>query len=298
MSSRRKSPLTRWLIPLFVVAGPLGRADDCNEQGYCVENLAAPQRCGPVFFGEAEALFAHYYRTDGVRVGVNTTAAADERVEFDFNISPRVTLGAVAAGGLGFRGQWWEYAHVEDANVPATGGTPPEQRFAVDAYTVDLEFFEAFDLNSNWTVELSGGARHTGFEETMFDNNLLRYNTFFGIGPVVGLEGRRRFLNGQLYGRLQAATLFGDRNRENAEDDPVELQDSLHTQLEIACGYRAQRPLGKRATLTWWAGFESMNWYAVSSSFNNNNGTIDEDEFVGNADVGFASFTFGVSVSR
>lgn len=268
--------------------------DPCDLSACCAE----PCACGRVWFGSAELVLARYFRTNGVRVGSGTGATFDERVEFDLNASPRVTLGVVAAGGLGFRAQWWEYSHVEDAFIPVTNNTPPDQRFLLDAYTVDFELFEEFQVHRNWAFELSGGVRATGFDETMMDNADVRNNSFYGVGPVVGIEGRRRLWNGQLYGRLQVATAFGDKNRSNQDDTPVELLDTVHSQLELAAGYRAQRPLGQFARLTWWAGIESMHWFAMSSSFNNDDGTIREDEFVGDADVGFGGFAFGLSIDR
>lgn len=266
--------------------------EPCQFDSLCVQETK-----GLVWFGATEALFARYYRTDGVRVGTGTSATADERAQFEFNISPRVTLGFVGPGGLGFRGQWWEYGHVEDAFVSATTATPPAQRFALDAYTVDLEIFEAFTINSNWSVELSGGARHSGFKEQMMDNAEMRLNRFNGIGPIVGIEGRRRFFNGQLYGRLQAATLFGDKLRDNSSDPPLELSDTVHSQFEISVGYRAARPLGSFGTLSWWGGVEATEWLAVSSSFNQDGDVFQEDEWVGDSDVGFASFVFGLGVA-
>ena len=264
-----------------------------------VDSCGQKFKCGPTWFGTTELLLTKYYRTDGVRVGTATSAASDERVKFDFNATPRVTLGVIGEDGLGLRGQWFEYSHAEDANVAATNINPPGQRFAIDAYTVDLEVFEEFQVHENWGLELSGGFRHSGFEEVMRDNAEIRTHDFNGIGPVVGIEARRRFLGGRLYGRFQAATLFGDKHRDNdSAGDTEELRDSIHTQLEIAGGFRAERPLGKAATLSWWAGFESADWLAFSSNFNNDGGTIREGQWSGNADVGFASFVFGLGIAR
>ena len=128
----------------------------------------------------------------------------------------------------------------------------------------------------------------------MHDNAEFRYNEFFGIAPVIGIEARRKLWYGNLYGRLRVATPMGDKRKGNLNDTPVRLLDTLHTQMEIAAGYRAMRQLPGGLTLSWWVGFETQEWFAMSSSFS----TASEDQFDGDSDVGFGGLAFGLGLTR
>ncbi len=66
----------------------------------------------------AEATFFKYHRTDGVRYGGGNL----DETQFDYNVSPRLTLGYVNCDGLGIRVRYWNYDQTANDGRSYIGG--------------------------------------------------------------------------------------------------------------------------------------------------------------------------------
>lgn len=248
-----------------------------------------PCKGGGLLF-QAETLFMKYNRADGVRVG----DGANEDVDWDYDITPRITLGYVTDSGLGFRTRFWEFDHGQQSEG---GGN---EFLDVDTFNIDFELFERFSLTSCWDVELSGGMRYNQFEEHMRDLGQDRINRFNGWGGIVGIEATRK-LSGRsgMYGRLRQAVLVDDKMVQNeglllpVRED---LRDVTVGMTELALGWEYRRAFAGNSMLTFRSGYEWQNWQNFSSSFTGPVAPVaGASTFSGPADVGFDGFTLSLA---
>jgi hypothetical protein len=244
-------------------------------------------------------LFFRYHRADGAREGV----LPNEFNEFDFEITPRITVGWVNCDGLGVRVRFWEFDHC----AQVAGPDPliiDEGTFSlcVDTYTLDFEVFDTFCLNRNWDLELAAGIRYNEFLETMADDEGFglvenRLNSFSGIGVVASAELRRLVgCNGAVFARARASILMDDKDIFNdAGPQQERLIDVTVGTTELAFGYDYVVPTcdGAYAFLRLQA--EWQNWYNYSSSFVD---TAANESFAGPSDVGFGGFGVGLGIVR
>lgn len=250
--------------------------------------------CG-AWFVDAEVTFFRYHRADGVRVGDTTANPGDEDVEFDFDASPRITLGYVK-GYRGLRVRWWDHNH-----SAAAFGPQPDQVLSIDTYTIDVEFFQTTEIGCQWNLELSAGVRYNDFEEVLRDGPEFRINAFDGAGLVVGLESRHSIgCHGDFFIRGRGAMLMDDKFVSNSRSpsDRI-LLDSVQSVAEVALGYEYTRCL-QRATLVLGASVEMQQWFNYSSAFDRTAagvvGSNQEDFFDGQSDVGFGGFVLSAEV--
>jgi hypothetical protein len=241
-------------------------------------------------FSEAELLFLRYHRADGIRIG----SGANESGEFDFEPAYRFSLGTIAPNGIGFRTRYFHYDHFETIEDPGDG-------LGVDTYTIDFELFEAFALNQNWAMEISGGIRYANFKEQMIDAGAgdFRAIGFNGAGLVTGIEARRALGGiGLLYARTRLAVVQDDKTVLNVDggvvNQNVRLIDTTGGMLELAVGSEINYALANGAVLFARSGLEWQNWWNFSNEFDFLTG---EDFFDGASDVGFGGFTFSLGMS-
>jgi hypothetical protein len=245
--------------------------------------------CG--IYAEAEALFLRYHRADGIRFG----ASADDQAEdFDFEITPRLTIG-YECDGLGVRVRWWTFDY--DVN----GVTEPDSSLSVDTDVTDVEVFGVIDLGCNWTLEVSGGIRFVNFDETMFDfDDAIRQNSFDGWGGVIGAELRRSIGEScGVFARVRGAILMDDKDITLVDFDQEfidsrTLVDSTLPMLELTLGVEYRCCLGNcevfaRATAEW------QHWYNFSTHFED---ALNNDDLGGPSDVGFGGFGLSIGVRR
>jgi hypothetical protein len=273
--------------PCGDVCGGCGACDSCCS---CCDDGGLLGGWG--LFGEAELLFLRYHRADGVRIG----AGAAEAGEFDFEPAYRLSAGIVAPSGLGFRTRYFEYDHFEGLEDAAAG-----DGLGVDTYTIDFEVFEAFVLNQNWGMEISGGVRYCNFNEQMVDVDALDFREvgFNGAGLVTGLEARRALGGlGLLYARTRAAVVQDDKTVLNQDggviNQDLRLIDTTGGMLELAVGSELNYALDGGAVLFARSGLEWQNWWNFSNEFDLLNS---EGFFDGATDVGFGGFTFSLGMS-
>lgn len=273
-------------------AGACASQGACSCDTNCGTLLCDANPCkGGGWLFQAETLFMKYNRADGVRVG----DGAGEDVNWDYDITPRITLGYVTDSGLGFRTRFWEFDHTQST---INGGG---EDLSVDTYNIDLELFERFSITRCWDVELSGGMRYNYFEEHMNDDDEDRINRFHGWGGMVGIEATRQLTaRSGIFGRIRQAILVDDKFVENdAANVPAEselLRDVTVGMTELALGWEYRRPFARNSMLTFRSGYEWQNWQNFSSSFT---GPMDpgasEEIFTGPADVGFDGFTLSLA---
>jgi hypothetical protein len=238
----------------------------------------------PGLWVSAELMWFRYHRADGVRVGVNP----GEQAEFDFEITPRFTVGWVGEDGLGARVRYWEFDH----NANADPALEPGSQVQVDTYTLDFEVFDTFCLNRNWDLELSAGIRYCDFLEQMIDADAAegRFNSFTGFGVVAAAELRRLVgTNGAVFMRARSAILMDDKDifNDNGAGQQVRLTDTTVGMTELAFGYDYISPLCDGSYTFVRIQAEWQNWYNFSSGFED---TANTEDFAGPADVGFGGF--------
>jgi hypothetical protein len=253
--------------------------------------------CG--IWASAELLFFRYHRADGAREGV----LPNEFNEFDFETTPRLTVGWVRCDGLGARIRYWEFDHC----APVSGPDPlivngETGSLCVDTYTLDFEVFDTFCLNRNWNLELAAGIRYNEFLEIMSDNEGFgviedRLNSFSGFGVVASAEVRTRIgTSGALFARLRGSILMDDKDVFNESGLQQErLIDVTVGTTELAFGYDYLVPLEDGAYAFLRLQAEWQNWYNYSSSFVD---TAANENFAGPSDVGFGGFGVGVGIVR
>ncbi|MBI84725.1 MAG: hypothetical protein CMJ81_16145 [Planctomycetaceae bacterium] len=223
-----------------------GVANDCDQSGLVVDT---------------EMTLFRYHHSEGIV----------KSQEFDFEAAPRITLGFRGPGGLGIRGRWWKYDH---SNSLA----------GVETYNIDVELFEELQLSSCTTVELSGGFRYNGFNESGFladspEGEVTRdTQRFNGFGGVLAIEANRSLaMGGSLYTRLREAILMDDWHKGNTVKADVVLAVT-----EIAFGYEFSMPvISSCYCMNSFLGIEWQNWHGFDA---------------GNDSVGFAGIVTGFSL--
>lgn len=217
---------------------------------------------------DVELNFMKFYQTDGVG-----PLGAPNR--FQYEATPRITVGYVGAEGLGVRMRYWNYSY--------TAGTPGTHT-AVDTYNLDAELFERIDVASNTSAEWSAGIRYNDFRQDEFALN--QNDELGGVGLLFGLKMNRDLGRGSIYGRGRWA-IMTDTDSNNLS---VATADDLGMQTEIGLGYELSRCLNNGSLLTARVGYEYQYWsgYGVSSTGLGN----------GLTGVGFEGVVFGAGIER
>ncbi len=213
----------------------------------------------------AEILFLRLH----VAGGVGSTSSD----EFDFDATPRLTLGYTSCDGLGVRARYWDYDEDNFGGIEET---------AIDTYTLDFEVFQAIDVGCHTRVEFSGGIRHLDY---FMDSDLNNENpiSFDGNGLVVGLRVERDVCCTTLYGQTRFSVIMGDI----FVDDTLGIDHKLD-QVEIEFGAARSLCLGSyHVTVN--AGVQYSNWTQLA----------DNDLTFGSYtnDVGWAGFILGGTVT-
>lgn len=218
------------------------------------------------FLFQAEATFFKFLDQNGVEDFNGNDGT------FDYNASPRLTLGYVGCDGLGARLRYWEY----DQSTRSVAN----QVIAVDTYYIDLEMFQAIELGSCTSVELSGGIRYNEFD---MDRSGARRDSFNGFGGMLAIEARRDIgCNLTAYGRFRQVLLSDDFFASGASQDE---NDAIRANQEISLGV-----MYTNCNWTINAGYEWQMWQNYTRGVALN---IDEET----DDVGFAGFVVGAGYS-
>jgi len=244
--------------------GPLQKGGPVQKIGLCkgcgkIGNCGCPD--GRMFV-EGELTGFRYMRRDNIRIGTSTTE--DEDGTFALKAAPRVTVGYINRCGRGVRARYWIYQHeqgLEDFNQG--------DGLSVDTQTLDLEYFETYDVMWGYCFEWSAGFRWNDFEEVMIDvdENDFRLNSFEGLGGIFGLTLRGHLGSlGGWYTRVRYSFTTGDEFAQNIDDNVIvqtyDDQESNHI-LAWAIGYEKKWiKHGHYYFLR--AGFEYEEWYSYT----------------------------------
>ena len=287
-----------WVVVLLLGGGRVHGdehslvSDVCQD---CIEPLIDDCCCvdGHELFANMEAVFLRYFRADGLRLAPATNANA--RVTFDFEASPRLTLGRRSCDGLGLRVRWWNYDH---AAAPAIAN----EFLRVDMFTLDLELFDVIQPTCNSELEFSAGVRYVDFEEYLQNGQLLKIATN-ALGGTVGAEFRRTTsAGGWFYARGRGGVLLGDRTVDDTDAGTLaalyQLNDTVPSFLDLGFGYQLEHCLPSGKLLRFRAGGELQKWFDLTEgiAINLNTSATRFETFAGPGAVGFGGFGIGVEL--
>lgn len=244
---------------------------------------------------DTEAAFLRYHRSAGVDAaptGIGGNVPQD--IEFDFSATPRVTVGWIAASGIGVRCRAWDY----DETARATNGSG--SYISTDAFTIDAEVFEEVRLTKHLWLEGSGGIRYVNFREDVFVDGLnldtdgsTRYGT---VGGILGLQLKRDTRVGTFFARGRCSVLMGDAvyyDTEISGSITTERNvafDSVQGIIELAVGYELNWELSSGGIFSIRTGAEWQQWM----NFDYNSPYVGGGPVPG--DVGFGGFFAGAGL--
>jgi hypothetical protein len=265
----------------------------CGNSGCC--GCGTCGGCEPCchsrgFWAEAELLFFKYHRSDGTD---EAAPGQDEDLAagFDFEISPRITLGYVRGDGLGARIRYWYYDH--DSSVSGLNRFGNPFAISVETYNIDVEVFDTIALNCNTDLEWALGLRWNEFEERFSSPAafLQEFNDFSGWGGIGSVELRRCVgERGALFLRARHGILMDDAeyDTDGTPGNQFESQDVVHAVTELAIGYQYTVPTCAGGYYFLKAQAEWQNWANYDRLF----------FFNGSPDVGFGGFGFAGGIAR
>jgi hypothetical protein len=226
--------------------------DDCGKggkggYGHC--------RRGRLFF-DVEFQFMRYFEEGGV------TGGAGEPAQFDYDFTPKFEVGFVGPAGLGVRSRLWYY----DGGTLTDLGNP----IGVEAYYVDLEVFQQYDLTCHTSLEVSLGVRYADYTYGTSVPGAAFFSGWQGWGGTLGLEAKRSLCLGNLYARGRLSVLMGDASTTIITPGPVVdstfEEGNTVTQTELGIGYEVSGCYG-RALVSARIGAEWQNWSNVAPGF-------------------------------
>jgi len=232
-----------------------------------------------------DIMFMKYHQSGGVKsTSANNIVGDGNSAEFDFEYSPRVSLGYELCNGLGYRLNYWYYDE--------TAATDNEGFVSIDTYTFDAEIYRRIDLSDDTSLEFSGGYRHVDFEQR--DDSGLDWG-FTNYGGTISTElSHQVTCNSRIFIRNRLSIVMGDvglTDEGDTEDSPGSGIDHETTMIELALGWESTRCMCNGLTLVY--GF-SGHWSQWSDV------TVAADSYDGAylTDAGFGGFAFRLGVER
>jgi len=235
-------------------------------------------------FCDVELQFMRFFQEGGV------TDVPGAPAEFNWEFTPRIELGKVGPEGLGFRARYWDY----DAGTVSAAGNPVD----VEAYYIDAELFQNYDLVWHSSLELALGMRYADLTHTVTDLTVpgSLIGGWQGWGGTLAAEGRRKVLWGDIYARGRLSVLMSDADVQTVLPGPVVIpffaEGNTVTQTELAIGYEVSQYFG-RALLSARVGAEWQQWSnaAMADTAFGGIGATDVME-----DVGWAGLVVGFGI--
>ncbi len=250
------------------------------------------KRCcnGSIVFG-VDILFMKYHQAGGVKtVDAANIVGNGDSAEFDFEFSPRFSLGYELSSGLGYRINYW---HFDESAATNNGGI-----VSIDTSTLDLEIYRRIDIAACTSVEVSGGYRYLDFEQrdssgisdTAGTTGSDRTGVDWGLnnwGGTLGTELSHQVCNNRrVFAATRFSILMGDTGLSNAgslADTTGSGIDHETTMIELALGWESTRCLCNGLTLVY--GFSGHWWQWSDTAI-----TADSSGNAELADVGFGGF--------
>ncbi|TWT42573.1 hypothetical protein [Botrimarina hoheduenensis] len=247
----------------------------CGYSNACCCNTGMPT----VVF-DVDFMFLKYNQSGGVQSSDAGEMIGNKgNAEFDFEFSPRFTLGVENCDGLGARVRYWYF----DESAPTTGSGG---FVAVDAYTFDAEIYKRVQIARSTFIEGFGGIRWSEFN--LYDDTDLEW-TVDGVGITTGLELSQYIrCNHRLYARSRLSVVAGDvflADEGDLDDSTGMGFDNTSLQVELAAGYEGRTRIGRGVTLVYGAGAELQNWSDAAIK-----GDASDEAYL--TDAGWSGFTF------
>ncbi|MBM4091723.1 MAG: hypothetical protein FJ276_20195 [Planctomycetes bacterium] len=236
----------------------------CSENGWLI--------------GDIEFLFLTYSQEGGVG------DLDGNRADFDYELAPRFTFAYEGPGTLGIRVRYFDI----DTDALSTVGNA----VGVEAYYIDLEYYQGVELGCRTELEYSFGARYQDFAQFAGAPGPVATAGGQGLGGIVGLQLKREFWIGQMYARGRFALMMGDASITDGTAAPVVANDLTFTYGELGMGYEVSREIGN-ALLTLRGGFEWQHWGNVAVADTAFGGVGNDDVM---EDAGFAGLAAGVGL--
>ncbi len=231
----------------------LGCYDDCGKDGKGGKSYAGCSDRGHVFF-DIEFQYMRYFQEGGV------TDVPGSPARFDYEFTPKFEVGFVGPAGLGVRSRLWYY----DAGTLSAAGNP----IGVEAYYVDIELFQEYDLACHSCLEVSLGVRYSDFTQVATDLTVpgALVGGWQGWGGTLGVEAKRSLCLGNIYARGRLSILMGDASVGTVLPGvviPFYAEGNTVTQTELGVGYEVAGYYG-RALVSARIGAEWQSWSNVA----------------------------------
>jgi len=281
--------MTRWTLYAIATAVALSfctvaPANDIINADLIESDVAPACYDDSGLFCDVEMQFMRYFQEGGV------TDVPGSPAQFSFNFTPKIELGYLVADGFGMRTRYWSF----DDTALSAAGNP----VGVEAYYVDMELFQRYDVACHSSVEVSVGIRYADFVEEVTDLTVpgSLIGGWQGWGGTIGLEAERSLRLGRLYARGRCSVLVGDASAGTVLPGPVVIpfyaEGNTVTQAELGIGYEISRNIG-RALVSARLGAEWQNWsnVAMADTAFGGIGATDVME-----DAGWAGFMFALGV--
>ena len=259
----------------------------CDTVSGCdvVEGCDGAVGCGGSFVFDYDIMFMKYHQSGGVKsTSAENIVGNDDSAEFDFEYSPRVSLGYELCNGHGYRLNYWYYDE--------TAATDKEGFVSIDTYTFDAEIYRRLNLSDDTSLEFSGGYRHVDFEQR--DDNELDWG-FTNYGGTISTElSHQVTCNSRIFIRNRLSIVMGDvglTDEGDTEDSPGSGLDHETTMIELALGWESTRCMCNGLTLVYGFSGQWSQWSDV---------TIAADSYDGLylTDAGFGGFAFRLGVEH
>lgn len=248
------------------------------------------------------------------------TATTSLTPDFDLHFSPRLYAGYRFSQGFGIRAGWWGFDDTADLNATLQVTVPPPTPFSGfvtfgSSLNIDVDEIDAVMTQlgtfHNWEYEVIGGLRYAKMDFQLDILNSITVgpppttvilapapitltSTFEGVGPLVGVTGRRPigFWEGLTFvGDARFSLLFGDaESRASAIFSPVVISGTVFNDTlpvwELRVGAEWSRALNIGAKFFAGAYLEGQMWDFVpyDTSFN--------------GETGFFGVSFAVGLQR
>ncbi|HYW78349.1 MAG TPA: hypothetical protein VE890_02195 [Thermoguttaceae bacterium] len=255
-------------------------------------------------YADIAFVFAKPWFTDASNLGIYDAGAnlsIAGNFSYDYELTPRVSLGYIGSKGRGVRATYWQFNHAgkarsltqTDPNVIYGADwvhpwgmitaltTAPGQTMtltnSIEAQALDLEATQT--MNFGWTEIMFGGGLRYAYLEKKFDavvpgvDFLIGRQDFEGVGPTISMDVRLpiKYCEGLgLYGGGRYSIMFGRSwaYGENGSDPFDYTLDEVMSIGEIGIGLEYTRSMSFLGLFTVRAGYEGQVWYEAGSPSN------------------------------
>jgi len=221
-----------------------------------------------------------------------------EHFEYDLASSPRIWLSASHPKGLGLRARYWEYR--DSSTVTRLDPIWTNQRLGqmfIDAYTIDLEFFQEF-VFGDWRCGIAAGARNAWLAQEIRGINGPDFmgKTFHAAGPLLSLDVRRSLMSSglEILAIARGDLLVGQSKWANVAGE--RWTDDTGATFEMQLGMQYRRCVGCWGEVFVRGVWEQQMWLGAGTFMRNRGSPTGAtlDMRMDDHDVAFMGFAFSI----